>query len=228
MNGFSTANIAEPSAIPTDLSSAFTLDAAPGTDIYATPLPGARHIFSAPIIHRRLSKASFQSARVTVRSKWSLQFDQGGLVFIIPSAQAPEPDSSTAQAKETHPEWVKAGIEVNDGAAYVSVVAKSRDNWCDWSLTPVPGADQVLGERSEQLEVTLYMTRSKNALMVWIVSGEKDFLVRKIPWVFLDDNSRLSMEDILVGVYAARPDPDGEATQKQDALSVSFDGFYVI
>jgi regulation of enolase protein 1 (concanavalin A-like superfamily) len=201
------------------LPSAFVLDAAPNTDIYASPLPPIRHVFSAPVIYRRITKGSFQSAQVSVRSRWSLQFDQGGLVFVIPASGNPAPDATTAQTADTHPEWVKVGIEVNDGKAYVSIVAKSRDNWCDWSLVPLPDDAPPLGQ---DCGATISLTRSKNALMVWMLSGQETMLIRKVPWVFLADGDAT---EVWVGVYAARPDPDGEAAKTQEQLRVSFEGF---
>ncbi|KIW63284.1 hypothetical protein PV04_10143 [Phialophora macrospora] len=202
------------------LPSAFILDAAPNTDIYASPLPPVHHAFSAPVIYRRMTKRSFQSAQVSVRARWSLQFDQGGLVFVIPASSNPAPDATTAQTADKHPEWVKVGVEVNDGKPYVSVVAKSRENWCDWSLVPLQNGAPPLGQESG---ATISLTRSKNALLVWMLSGQEKMLIRKVPWVFLAADNDAT--EVWVGVYAARPDPDGEAGKTQEQLQVSFEGF---
>ncbi|EXJ86919.1 hypothetical protein A1O3_03873 [Capronia epimyces CBS 606.96] len=258
------------SAVPNekDISApgTYTLDAAPGTDIYASPLPPVRYVFSAPIVSRRILKAAFRSAKVGVRARWSLQFDQGGLVFIVPdpatnivstlnaNANASTcTNTGTAQTQDLDPysspasSWVKAGIEVNDGKPYVSVVTKSRDGWCDWSLVPMPisvssTAGGMSSSSSSSSQITLRMTRSKNALMIWMINdNDEATLIRKVPWVFLDlelDNhnhhhrqheSTSTHEaeaeaEVMVGIYAARPDPDNEATGN---LAVSFQGFSV-
>lgn len=34
--------------------------------------------------------------------------------------------------------WVKAGLEAKDGQVWLSVVTKTRDGWCDWSLGELP------------------------------------------------------------------------------------------
>jgi regulation of enolase protein 1 (concanavalin A-like superfamily) len=212
-------NIAASSTVPRDLSSAFTLDAVPNTDIYATPLAPVRHVFSAPVVCRRIAKYSFQSAQASIRSRWSLQFDQGGLIFIMPKT-CTAPNADNAQTADAHPEWVKVGVEVNLGRPYVSVVAKSRENWCDWSLLPLAAAP--LGEESEA--TTVFATRSQNALMIWTLSDGQKVLVRKVPWVFLEAAGDVdAAQDMLVGAYAARPDPGQEANDQK--LRVSFEGF---
>lgn len=222
MSEYSSVNIGQQPAGLRDLSSRITLQAPPNTDIYATPILPVRHVFSAPILYRRMPKHSFESAKVTVRSRWSCQFDQGGLVFVVPSNANPEPNAENAQHPADHPEWIKVGFEVNNGAAFVSIVAKSRENWCDWSLVPLSSASAL----SEEVEVTLQLTREKNALMVWMPHGEDKVLIRKIPWVFL---ATRDMEDseAWVGVYCARPDPDGEARKISASLAVTFEDLEV-
>ncbi|OQV01284.1 hypothetical protein CLAIMM_06667 [Cladophialophora immunda] len=223
MGDYSSINICQQPAELGDLLSRFNLQAAPGTDIYATPVPPIRHVFSAPIVYRRMPKQSFQFAGVTVRCRWAFQFDQGGLVFVIPRTANPEPDARNAQNPTQHPEWVKVGFEVNDGAAYVSVVAKSHENWCDWSLVPLSSVPAS----SEEVEVSLQLTREKNALMVWWVPRREDkVLIRKVPWVFLETEDAQDSE-AWVGVYCARPDPDNEARKGQASLVVAFEGLDV-
>ena len=178
-----------------------TLFAAPKSDIYASPLGSTLHVYTAPVTCKRIAKESFKLARATVSAKWTLQFDQGGLVFTLPRPSNLNPDAVNATTADVHPAWVKAGIEVNDGIAAVSIVGKSLNGWCDWSLVPAGGIKGPNGD----IQVTLEMTRFKNALMIWMVDSDKKILIRKIPWLFLD-NDDLS-NDALVGVYAARPDP---------------------
>ena len=202
------------------------LSASPKTDVYATPIPPAQHVYSGPIVYQKIQLSQFKSARVTISLSWTLQFDQGGLIFVIPSSTQPSPDAQNATTESTHPSWVKAGIEVNEGKPYASVVGKPRNGWCDWSLSPLPQAEND-GSSSES-SITLEMTRYKNALMIWSIGreGEK-MLIRKVPWVFLRHaNPELGeAEEVAhVGLYAARPDPSDEGHgQKLDVHFTDFD-----
>jgi len=191
-----------------------SLSAPPKSDIYASPGPPPLFVYTAPVVCRRVKKSCFSLARVTVSAKWTLQFDQGGLVVTIPTLNNANPDASSGNVAESHPAWVKVGIEVNDGAPCVSIVGKSRNGWCDWSLVP-------LEKSSEAVSATLELTRFKNALMVWLSKEGSRVLIRKVPWVFLDDEA-LS-DDMLVGIYAAQPDPDDKSGGK--GLEVSFSNF---
>ncbi|MFC4599956.1 DUF1349 domain-containing protein [Cohnella hongkongensis] len=53
-------------------------------------------------------------------------------------------------------QWIKAGIELNDGVPHLAVVA--TDGYSDWSLAPVP---EWLGE-----EVTIRASRMKEAVII--------------------------------------------------------------
>lgn len=192
-----------------------SLSAPPKSDIYASPGPPELYVYTAPVVYRRVPKSDFSLARVTVSARWHLQFDQGGLVFTIPTIENPNPDASNARTSASHPAWIKVGIEINDGAPCVSIVGKARNGWCDWSLVPL---DTELGEEAA---ATLELTKFKNALMVWMVKSDTKVLIRKLPWVFLDD-AGLST-DVLVGIYAAQPDPDNKAGGRD--LKVSFSNF---
>ncbi|CAM1508672.1 Fc.00g055200.m01.CDS01 [Cosmosporella sp. VM-42] len=152
--------------IQTEDGLSLSLSAPPKSDIYASPGPPPLYVYTAPVVCRRIKKSSFALARTTVTARWKLQFDQGGLVFTIPTLDSPLPDASNANDFKSHPSWVKVGIETNDGAP------------C-------------------------------NALMVWLIKEATRILIRKVPWVFLGGPD--SSEDILVGVYAAQPDPDDKS-----------------
>lgn len=197
------------------------LSAESKTDIYATPIPPTHHTFSAPIVYRQILLSTFKSARVTVTAPWTLQYDQGGLILIIPSSNNPSPDGQNATSVSTHPEWVKAGIEMYEGKPYLSVVGKPRDGWCDWSLSTIPQSS------SGESQVTLEMTKYKNALMIWCLGPDNEkTLVRKVPWVFLHEvNPDLGdkRESAYVGLYAARPDPSSQANDNK--LDVHFTDF---
>jgi hypothetical protein len=182
----------------------FSLAARPTTDVYASPLPPTLHVYSAPITHTRLDRSSFRSAQVTFTFVPTLQFDQGGLIVTFPTRANPEPCDENSREASDHPAWVKVGIEVNDGAPWLSVVAKARNGWCDWSLAPCP----VRSGLGEGVSAAIELTKFKNALMVYSIHKGARVLIRKVP-VFVDD---VELSDSLwVGAYAARPDPDSKA-----------------
>jgi hypothetical protein len=49
------------------------------------PGPPEISTFNAPLIYKKISLSSFQRVRVTVSADWKTLYDQGGLVFILPS-----------------------------------------------------------------------------------------------------------------------------------------------
>ncbi|CAK7218102.1 hypothetical protein SBRCBS47491_003393 [Sporothrix bragantina] len=206
----------------------FTFGAAPKSDIYASPrVPHVLHDYTAPVICRRIPKTQFKSLQVTAAAAWRSQFDQAGLVFTLPTRSNPDPNAANASDVQHHPAWVKAGIEVNDGCPCVSVVARGpggTGGWSDWSLIPLSLAGEKLGP---VVPVTLQFTREKNALMIWLLrdGGATRLFIRKVPWVFLDDTTGTLGEDVLVGAYAAQPDPYDE--HKGESLQVTFSGFKI-
>ena len=208
------------------VSASVTLSIPPSTDIYATPSPNLSHTYTAPILHRLISKRSFESARVTVSAPWKFIYDQGGLIFTIPSPSNPKPDGSNTTSQPDHPQWVKCGIEMNDGRPCISVVGKQRLGWADWSLWPIDGELGEAWAPGSVAEVTLEILQYKNALKVLrILKGEdgneEKILVRKVPWVFLEGTED---EKAFVGIYGARPDPNKEAG---GYLEVTFKDFQI-
>lgn len=200
----------------------------PHTDIFASPTHG--YYFNAPIIYTQLPLLSFAKAKATISVPFTLslpeplaapnptlQFDQGGLVFILPEIGNGVEDLKQGE-KESHPRWIKAGIEVWEGRAWGSIVV--REKWSDWSLFEL----EQSSEKGEYI-LTLQMERMGNALMIYVVSeGKERRLVRKVPWVFLKEETG-GVERVIVGVYGARPDPFDEAKGKN--LEIGVEGFEV-
>ncbi len=208
---------------------ALTFGAPPKSDVYASPrVPKVLFDYTAPVVFQRVPKASFLSMQVTVAAQWRTQFDQAGLMFTLPRTNNPNPNAANAGDAQTHPAWVKAGIEVNDGVPCVSIVARAPNSWSDWSLIPLSLCGVPLASVGP---VTLQFTREKHALVVWLLrtretDGDKERLfIRKVPWVFLDDESASLSSEAQVGVYAAQPDPFNVSGGK--ALQVTFSEFSI-
>lgn len=192
---FQSENTIEPPPADASLEHGFVLRAPPGTDLWSKPPSVVRS--TAPTVYKAIPLTYFQRARVRVSAHWSTLYDQGGLVLIL--------QHSSGEPRK----WIKTGIEFVDGKPFVSTVTK--DNWADWSLTPVPDGGN---------EVVIEMAREKGALWVYIVEkseeGEKRVPVRAVTWTFAAE------EDVggLIGMYACRP-----SKKLGEDLAVSFHNF---
>ncbi|ETN43044.1 uncharacterized protein HMPREF1541_02202 [Cyphellophora europaea CBS 101466] len=181
-----------PHAIP-DLSKPFDIKCPPNTDVWDKP--PSTHSFNAPIIYQTTTIGSFEKARVTVSASWKDRYDQGGLALVVNSA--------------TGRQWVKSGIEFENGQSNLSTVATSK--WSDWSLLP-------LGSRTTAtLEVE---TTKDGSLWVYVIEddGSKAALREVTWWADLPKDAAL-----WVGPFAAKPAPNGE---KED-LVVHFDNLSI-
>ena len=159
----------------------FTLNAKPSTDVWSKP--PSTHRFNAPVLYQTIPLESFKRARVAINAQWQKEYDQGGLIIVLHMADGSK-------------KWVKAGIELVHGRPHLSVVAKDR--WADWSLLPVPSGGPA---------ATLELVReSDGSLWIYRVEGIQKSPLRKITWVVQEEN----VQEVWVGVYAARPSKDGE------------------
>lgn len=177
----------------------FDLQAPPKTDVWRTP--PAHDRFDAPVLYASVRAASFRKARVTVTADWTELYDQGGLILVLP--------------QHSPKKWVKAGIEMVDGKMHASVV--SADRWADWSLQPQ--SDKAI---TLEFERKVQADQLQSALWVYVVHGSERRPIRKVTWVFEEDQDAASgQQDIWIGAYAARPH-DGS-----DALQVHFSNLTV-
>jgi regulation of enolase protein 1 (concanavalin A-like superfamily) len=200
----------------------FKLATPPKTDVYAAPAHG--YVWTAPILHRKINTASFKKARVTVSFNYSAIYDQGGLILVFPTRSNPNPDSSNASDKSNHPQWVKAGIEINHGKPWASVVA--RENWADWSLSSPPdGIIKSDGNGKGNVKAIIEFERHENALFVYASGpdGEGRGMIREPQWVFMDERDD---REAYIGVYTCSPDPKDE--RKGEPLEVTFEDFEII
>jgi regulation of enolase protein 1 (concanavalin A-like superfamily) len=160
--------------------SEFTIKAPASTDIWDKPPSTSR--FSAPILYQSIPLSSFKRARVAFNALWEKQYDQGGLIIVLNTADGGK-------------KWVKTGIELTHGRPHLSTVAK--DNWADWSLLTVPSGGGA---------ATLEMAKEQdNSLWIYLVEGLQKSPLREITWIFEEKN----VTDCWVGVYAARPSSEG-------------------
>ncbi|CAE7111425.1 unnamed protein product [Rhizoctonia solani] len=191
-----------PSSIP--LSSAITVNALPGTDLWRKPPSTTSTNAPAYVTYQPLQK--FKRARVTVGADWTRLYDQGGLVFYI---------NSQGSDKESYDSWVKTGIEIFDGKPNVGTVSAPAGEYADWSLVPTGGKNATIEVAREQDGPSLY---------VYLVQGKEKTLIREVTWVFQDKHDLL----LGVGVYAARPTRiEGEESGSGQLLPVRFDGLEI-
>ncbi|KFY74360.1 hypothetical protein V499_05622 [Pseudogymnoascus sp. VKM F-103] len=168
-------------ATPSPSTTSFTISADSPTDIWSKPGPPEVVTFNAPLIYKPIPLSKFQRARVTVTADWGTLYDQGGLVFILPS-------SVEGQAGK----WIKTGVEFYSDEVYVSTVVK--DSWADWSLVQAGIKDGKV--------VTLEMERDakEGTLWIYVIDGEKRIPLREVTWVLSGKE-----QEVWVGVYAATP-----------------------
>jgi uncharacterized protein len=199
---------AAPSASPTP-SGSFTLSASAPTDIWRKP-PNL-DVFTAPIIYQSLPISSFLSARVTVSAEWKTLYDQGGLVVVLPRKKS----SATPEQKR----WVKTGIEFYHGRPFMSVVA--ADEWADWSLVPLSGANALQGRVTVEIERDREEDGKLGSVLrvLMVEDGGERTPVREITWAFHDVEEE---EQMWVGVFAAKP-----TKSELKELLVRFDGFEI-
>lgn len=193
----------------------FTLEAQPKTDIFASP--PSTYIFNAPTSCITTRAAEFHSATITFTYPWKYQFDQAGLLIAAchPSLQ---PNAEDPGDGATHPDWIKAGVEVFEGEPLASLVVRQKHRWCDWSVSPY----QVDENAPKQVAMSIKAVRDKHALWIYEChGGDRRRLLRKVNGFFDEENS----ETVLVGAYAARPDPFDEAAGS--ALEVQVDDLNV-
>ncbi|KAK3077281.1 hypothetical protein LTS18_010738, partial [Coniosporium uncinatum] len=153
--------------------------------------PPTTNAFNAPThpLSPSLPLFSFQSARLSVRAKWTTQYDQGGLLLHLTS-------SSDRNAPD---KWLKTGVEYYNGRPYLSTVC--CDQYADWSIYPLPST-----YNSETDWVTLEARREGdvNGVGLWvyhIVGGEERVPLREVAWFFAGEGEW----GVQVRGMAARP-----------------------
>jgi regulation of enolase protein 1 (concanavalin A-like superfamily) len=182
---------------PSPNSTSFKLTTRAETDIFRKPGPPFMDVFSAPILYKSIALSKFQRVRVTISATWQSLYDQGGLIFVLPS-------SADGTRK-----WIKSGIEFFQNEVWVSTVA--CDRWADWNMVQV-------GVRNGN-QVTLQLEREREhggTLWIYVVDGDKKIPIREVTW-FLSEGDE---KELWVGAFVARP--TAVVVGKEQSLVVDF------
>ncbi|KND90127.1 Uncharacterized protein TOPH_05247 [Tolypocladium ophioglossoides CBS 100239] len=192
------------------METTFRFSADANTDIWKKP--PSHNVFTAPFrTHSRNSTTKFLSATLSFTATYTLQFDQAGILLVFHN-----PESDTPATRK----WIKAGIELFDGAPRLSTVC--CDAWADWSVAPAPCADDI---RSGRKSVTISVEREDGAsgTSLWIHhvgDGGKKTPMREICWPF--GEAAGEGWELEVAAAVARP-----AKDTADKLEAGFDNFVV-
>lgn len=178
-------------ALPKDPSTSLSITTPPKTDIWRRS--DSDDTFNAPYIYRNVPAKSFKSISTTVSGPWKTQFDQGGLILVLPN-------------KNGLNRWIKAGIEVFNSKPVLGVVG--TDRYSDWSLAPMPKGENT---------ATFEAVRDGETLWVYEIRDGERLPLREVKWAFIDE-----MDEISVGVYAAKPTP--EEGDEGKGIDVDFRG----
>lgn len=185
----------ESSISPADLvaQKTFTLTTSSPTDIWRKP--PATDVFSAPIVYESFPISAFRRAKLTVTAQWRTLYDQGGIVIVLPP-----------KAGGTQKRWIKAGIEFYLGKPFMSVVATNE--WSDWSLLPLTGADAEEGKVTIEVERDTKVNGELGPVLRILVNSSDGGRVpiREVTWGFWGASK--DSEEMWVGAFAAKPTPD--------------------
>ncbi|KAI1742293.1 hypothetical protein F4680DRAFT_45811 [Xylaria scruposa] len=202
------------------MSSAFTLQANPGTDIWRKP--PTTNVWNAPISRTTTGLLKkFRSARVTFWAPWTERYDQAGLLFV------PRRASSSPPTTEAPEKWLKTGIEWYLGEAQLSTVG--CDRYADWNIGPL--TKPVNPERGVTLEVV--REGDEHGRSVWIYrlildesTGEvvERIALREVCWLLADEEEGDGKEWVLdVSPLIARPEKNATTP-----LNAEFKEFTVV
>ncbi|KAL3424546.1 hypothetical protein PVAG01_03827 [Phlyctema vagabunda] len=187
---------------PSASSTSFSLSTPSSVDIWRKP--PVLDVFNAPVIYKSIALSKFKRVRVTISGAWETLFDQGGLVFVLPSQNTDEKQR-----------WIKSGIEFYEGSPFVSTVG--ADRYADWSLLPVPQASQAKGKLTLEFE----RHPTDDTLWVYVIDEKEGKLpAREVTWAL--DNLQ-GDKQVWVGVYVAKPTKSDEG--KKEVLDVQFEDF---
>ncbi|KAH6606405.1 hypothetical protein Trco_005558 [Trichoderma cornu-damae] len=183
-----------------------TIQVPPDTDIWRPAI--SKHNFTAPFLYTSVPAARFRSVQVSVAGPWKTLYDQGGLVLAFPNRRNPNATR-----------FIKAGIEFNDGAPALGVVA--TDILSDWSLSP------VTEKQAGNAEATILVERDGTDAWVYVLEdrGRTRRALRQVTWAFNEDGGQGLAREVRVGIYGAKPTEESGEGHARDDIAVSFSGF---
>ncbi|ETS05737.1 hypothetical protein M419DRAFT_95926 [Trichoderma reesei RUT C-30] len=190
-----------------------TIQVPPDTDIWRPAL--SKHNFTAPYLYTVVPAARFQSVQVTVTAPWKTLYDQGGLVVAFPTNGHHHNNANLTR-------FIKAGIEFNDGAPALGVVA--TDILSDWSLSPITEQQQA-GDKNAK--ATILVERDGTDAWVYVLEdgGRTRRALRQVTWAFNEDDAQGLARDVEVGIYGAKPTEEAGEGHARDGIAVTFSGF---
>ncbi|PTB64448.1 hypothetical protein BBK36DRAFT_1171015 [Trichoderma citrinoviride] len=189
-----------------------TIDVPPDTDIWRPAL--SKHNFTAPYLYTAVPASRFQSVQVTVTAPWKTLYDQGGLVLSFPNKHN----------SPNRERFIKAGIELNDGAPALGVVA--TDILSDWSLSPII-TEQQPQTTGENAKATILVERDGTDAWVYVLEnqGSTRRALRQVIWAFNEDDAQGLAREVEVGIYGAKPTEESGEGHARDGIAVTFSGF---
>ncbi|KAH7312818.1 hypothetical protein BKA65DRAFT_147379 [Rhexocercosporidium sp. MPI-PUGE-AT-0058] len=213
-----------PPLLPSANTTSFCLSppASHATDIWRKPTNNisnpdiAISTFNAPIIYKSIPLSKFKRCRVTFTATYEILYDQGGLVFVLPS----EDQGAGVEGIEKTSKWVKTGVEFVEGRAWVSTVG--CDRWADWSLTDAGIVDVPGDEKRKTVTLEMERNRVEGTFWIYVIGGDgKRIPLRENTWILSPEGNGGSPDrEAWVGVFAATPIMEGR--DKDGALSVEF------
>jgi regulation of enolase protein 1 (concanavalin A-like superfamily) len=165
------------------MTMAFTLSAAPGTDLWRKPPTTDISNATATSIHATIPQTAFVRAKISFSAVWGHRYDQGGLVLRLSKAGQPD-------------RWVKTGVEFYNDRAFISTVG--CDRYADWSIYPT-GDEDANGNWT--IEVKRENDENGKSLWVYWLNGKERVPLREVAWFFGEEGDW----DISVSAMAARP-----------------------
>ncbi|CAF3126066.1 unnamed protein product [Rotaria socialis] len=110
------------------------------------------------------------TATVNVRGKYTILYDQGGLMLRIDEKN-----------------WIKCGVEYVEGNQFASVVV-TVNGWSDWSVVPISSPDVL----------KLRVKREKEAVHIEYAEGENgEFKMMRLAYFPIPDKSQSIMVGIM-------------------------------
>ncbi|KAK7031776.1 hypothetical protein R3P38DRAFT_2925692 [Favolaschia claudopus] len=118
-----------------------TIRAEPNTDWWRVPPPNTIDSRTGAFYGLTIDATRDFSASLWIRGDWGTQYDQGCLMLL------------TGNGSDVKGNWIKVGVEVEDGAEHSGAVVTSP--WSDWHITKAPHSTSTAGDSSYALHMKI-------------------------------------------------------------------------